>query len=85
MQQAGPRLDSQGNIVRRGYETGEAPKLRGFINAHGGDQHVREQLALAREARSAYESGDRDRARLLYMQRDTSLPEWFFWYHGIFG
>ena len=79
-----PRYDRDGNIIRRAYQNGKAPSTRGIIDRYGID-HLKTQLDLAEQAAEAYQSGNRDRALLLYMQRDQSLPEWIWWYHGVFG
>lgn len=80
----GVRMDSDGNIVRRAYEPGTKPSTRGLQKRYG-TAHLKQQLEIAKEAEKLYESGQRDQARLRYMQRDQSLPEWLFWYHGVFG
>lgn len=81
----GVRVDAQGNIIRRAYGQGNRPNTKGFIDRAGGPEKVMDAIRLMKEAEKAYESGDRDRARLLWMQRDRDLPEWMFWYHGVFG
>lgn len=84
IEEKNPRYDSRGEIIRRAYQNGKAPSTRGMIDRYG-LEHLQEQLRLAEQTARAYESGDRDRAVLLYMQRDQSLPEWIWWYHGVFG
>jgi len=84
MKQTNVRVDRNGNIIRRAYESGNKPSTRGLQKRYG-TENLRRQLEIAKEAEKLYESGQRDRARLVWMQRDQSLPEWIFWYHGVFG
>lgn len=77
------RVDEQGRIVRP-MEPGQRIRTRGLIDRYG-ESDVRDALNLRRDATRAYESGDMDRAKRMYEQRDPALPDWFFWYHGIFA
>jgi hypothetical protein len=79
-----PRLDANGNVVTRGYQRGERPSTRGIIAKHGIEK-VNRNLDLRDEAAKAYAEGRTDAARLLWMRIDKDMPEWLFWYHGVFG
>src|SRR5690606_30124230 len=46
-----------------------------------GTQVMREQ----REMQRLYDRGDVDLARQRWERRDTSLPEWMYYYHGVFA
>lgn len=46
---------------------------------------VSNAAALQREMERAYMDGDGRKARELWETRDTSLPEWMFFYHGAFS
>lgn len=78
------RVNEQGEIVRHGYEGGRKPSLRGVItrqNQQALDEYLKEQKRAAR----AYEKGDYELGKSLWRSRDPSLPEWLFWYHGVYG
>jgi hypothetical protein len=78
------RVNPEGKIVRHGYEGGKRPSLKGVItreNQGALDQYLRDQRAATR----AYERGDFAAGRSLWASRDPSLPEWLFWYHGLYG
>lgn len=78
------RVDDRGRIVRHAYEEGRKPSLRGVItreNQSALDQFLKDQKKASR----AYERGDFELGRSLWRSRDPSLPEWLFWYHGVYG
>ena len=79
-----PRLDSGGNIITRGYQGGTRPTTKGLIKKYGIEK-INRNLDLRDEAATAYEQGRTDEAHRIWMQVDHDMPEWLFWYHGIFG
>lgn len=46
-----------------------------------GSKHIAHQRKLIR----LYERGETQAARALWEQRDTSLPDYLFYYHGVFA
>lgn len=46
-----------------------------------GSRHISEQRRMIR----LYERGETEAARALWEQRDTSLPDYFYFYHGVFA
>lgn len=84
MKRENVRVDENGKLVRHGYEGGRRPSLRGVItrdNQAQFDRFLRDQKA----ATKAYERGDLEAGHRLWRTRDPSLPEWLFWYHGVYG
>lgn len=84
IQENKPRLDQNGNVVTRGYQSGKRPTTKGLIDRYGMER-LTQNLDLRDEAARAYESGELDRAHMLWMRIDHQMPEWLFWYHGVFG
>jgi hypothetical protein len=80
----GVRESPEGRIMRPLEKGGRHPQARGMVNRYG-QQRLEDEIRLQREAQKAYERGDRERARSLWAQRDTGLPGWLWWYHGVFG
>lgn len=78
------RVDDNGRILRRGYEGGKKPSLRGVVTRDNATS-IKDYLREARAASKEYEKGNPERGRALWRQRDPSMPEWMFWYHGAFG
>lgn len=79
------RLDDEGNIVRSGLKGGgKKVTTRGMIDRHG-EQNLRDLLREQREAQRAYERGEPSGGKQRWENRDPSLPEWLYWYHGVFG
>jgi len=44
-----------------------------------------EYMTQVRQMTRLYERGDHEQARRMYEARDTNLPNYMFFYHGIFG
>lgn len=78
------RVDDEGRIIRRGYQQGKKPSLRGVVTNENATS-IKDYLREARIAQREYERGNPERGRSLWRQRDPDLPEWMFWYHGAFG
>lgn len=78
------RVDDRGRIVRRGYQGGKKPSLRGMVTREN-RQAYEDQIAEIRRAQREYEEGRPGRGRDAWQRRDRNLPEWLFWYHGAFG
>lgn len=78
------RVDESGEIVRRWEQGGKKPTTRGMIDRYG-QENLRRMLREQKEASRAFERGDTAQARRLWEERDPSLPEFLFWYHGMFG
>lgn len=78
------RIDDDGNIVRSATEDGKKLSTRGLINQYG-EANLRRALKAQKQAARDYERGNFKRGRARWEARDSSLPEWLYWYHGVFG
>jgi hypothetical protein len=71
------RYNPQGNTVED-----EIERLR-----HMGPQQAQEYMDYRRTMTRYWESGQADKAMTLFKRRDRSInvPEYMWWYHGMFG
>lgn len=46
---------------------------------------IAQAIELQHQMQELYEQGRIDEARALWEMRDVELPEWLFFYHGVFG
>lgn len=77
-------MDADGNIVRSGLQGGKRLSTRGMIDKYG-EQNLRDLLRDQRAAQRAYERGETVRGRQRWQERSDAMPEWLYWYHGVFG
>lgn len=81
------------NRVRRWF--GQAKKqVRGELEEERGARElvheygptrINEALQLRQAIQAAFESGRVKMAKRLYAQRDDDLPDWMYFYHGVFS
>ncbi len=70
--------------VSRNDSSLSSSQLRQRIRSMGmvrGTEYMDKRRAMVR----AFESGNIDRAHALWEQRDTSLPDYLYHYHGVFN
>ena len=50
-----------------------------------GAQEGRDHMRMTRQMTRLYETGETERAHRMWLRRDKRLPDYMFWYHGVFG